>query len=80
MKLTRLSINQMEGEIERTPELAKGVEHVVPVERVTAPAPAPVVPKMKDPQKVVAGRAAARHVRQESVLAELCAAKEAITP
>ena len=82
MKLTRLHINQMEGEIQPTPESTKGVEHIVPVERVTAPAPAPVVPKMKDPQKVAAGRAgaAARRVRQESLLAELHAAKEAINP
>ena len=54
----------------------------MPVERVTAPAPAPVVPKMKDPKKVATGRAgaAARRVRQESLLAELRAAKEAINP
>ena len=54
----------------------------MPVERVTAPAPAPVVPKMKDPKKVAAGRAeaAARRVRQESLLAELRAAKVAINP
>ena len=54
----------------------------MPVARVTAPAPAPVVPKMKDPKKVAAGRAgaAARRVRQESLLAELRAAKEAINP
>ena len=68
----RLRINQMEGEIQPTPESTKGVEHVMPVERVTAPALAPVVPKMKDLKKVAAGRAgaAARHVGQESLLAE----------
>ena len=72
----------MGGEIQPTPESPKGVEHVVPVERVTAPAPAPVVPQMKDPKKVAAGRngAAARRVRQESLLAELRAAKQAINP
>ena len=82
MKLTRLRINLMEGEIQPTPESTKGVEHVGPVERMTAPAPAPVVPKMKDPQKVAAGLsgAAVRRVRQERLLAELRAAKEANNP
>ena len=72
----------MEGEIQPTPESTKWVEHIVPVERVTAPAPAPVVPKMKDQKKVAAGRAgaAARRVRQESLLAELHTAKWAINP
>ena len=50
------------------------------------PAPVPVVAsptaKSKDPKKVAAGRAgaAARRARQESLLAELRAAKEAIAP
>ena len=72
-------INQMEAD-QPTPESMKGVEHVVPVERVTAPTPAPVVPKTKDPKKVAAGRAGAvaRRARQESLLAELRAAKEAV--
>ena len=42
--------------------------------------PAPVVARLKDPKKVAAGRlgAAARRARQESLLAELRAAKAAI--
>ena len=50
------------------------------------PAPVPVVAsptvKSKDPKKVAAGRAgaAARRARQECLLAELRAAKEAIAP
>ena len=78
MRLTCCCINQME--IQPTPELTEGVESV------TAPAPVPVVAsltaKAKDPQKVAAGRAGAvaRRARQECLLAELRAAKEAINP
>ena len=52
--------------------------------RVTMPAPVVASPtaKPKDPKKVAAGRAgaAARRARQESLLAELRAAKAAIAP
>ena len=67
-------------EIQPTPELMEGVESV------TVPAPVPVVAsltaKTKDQKKVAAGRAraAARCARQESLLAELRAVKEAINP
>ena len=76
MRLTCCRINQME--IQPTPKLTEGVESV------TAPAPVPVVAsltaKTKDPKKVAAGRAGAvaRRARQESFLAELRTAKEAI--
>ena len=78
MRLTCCCSNQME--IQPTPELTEGVESV------TEPAPVPVVAsltaKTKDPKKVAAGwaGAAARRARQESLLAELHAAKEAINP
>ena len=56
----------------------------MPVERVTAPAPVPVVvsatAKPKDPKKVAAGRAgaAARKANQECLLAELCTVKHSL--
>ncbi len=54
------------------------------LERVTTPAPVITSPtaRPKDPKKVAAGRAgvAARRARQESLLAELRAAKAAIAP
>ena len=75
----------METEIQPTPaQSATMTESTEGLERVTTPAPVVASPtaKPKDPKKVAAGRAGAtaRKAKQERLLEELRAAKEAIAP
>ena len=72
----------MEADQTTPAQSATMTESTEGLERVTTPAPVPVMAKSKDPKKVAAGRAgaAARKAKQERLLEELRAAKQSLQP